>query len=89
MPLEQTTAPRFTVIRGTSPEEIVEKLNTETHPYARVIHVGFDEIDSVFAIVDLALPLVLTLDDVEGMSLDAENDSLGELSANNKLNMSA
>ena len=89
MPLEQTNAPRFTVIRGTTPEELVEKLNEQAHPYARVIHTGFDEVDSIFAIVDLALPLVLTLDDVEGMSLDDENDTSTEVSPKKKTSLSA
>ena len=86
MPLEQTTAARFTLIQGDNLDDLLEKMNTYAHPYSRVIY--FD-IPSLTAVIDLALQLVLTLDDVEGMSLDDEKEGLNEVSPKKKTSLSA
>ena len=100
MPVEQSNIERFRVFRAKTPEALVEILNVEAHPYARVIQFGMvvnEHLDAEWtAVLDMALQLVLTVDDVEHMQFLADQeaeseheDTSSEVLPKTKLNMAA
>lgn len=66
---------RFVYYRSSTSEMLVELLNTDVNPYARVMFFGQDGNQWV-AIVDRAIQLVLTTEDLGRMvEVDSEEES--------------
>ncbi len=77
MPLRQEQTQRFQKYTAKTLDALLEILNTSVNPYARILQLGILENGEWVAVSDLALQLVLTVDDLEDPEnglVDAELD---------------
>lgn len=84
------TIERFVPYTAPTFEALVAEMNANHEGMASVVQLGQAQDGSWFALVDRALKVILTLEDVMGMRHDQENDDTSEaVLRNQKINMSA
>lgn len=86
----QDTTHRFFDLSANSRVDLLKLMNDHQEGMARCIQLGITPSGEWYAVFDRALPVVLTLDDVEGLNINTENDDTStQVSVDSHVIMSA